>query len=91
MNGATLAIALALLLGGVGALAVVAGPGGMMGGSPMGQCAGMHPGATGGHMQCAQEVRAGTHAACDPMGMTAAECAAMESYMAGSGMTGPCH
>ena len=91
MNGAALGVAVLAIMGGVGALAIVGGTGGMMGGGSMAACASMHPGASSGHVQCAQEARAGSHMSCDPMGMSASECREMESYMGGSGMTGPCH
>ena len=91
MNQTALGVAVLLLVSGVGALAMVGGTGGMMGGGSMAGCASMHPGMSSGHGQCAQEARAGSHMSCDPMGMSASECREMESYMAGSGMTGACH
>jgi len=91
MNGVALGVAVLLLASGVGALAIVGGTWGMMGGRSMAGCASMHPGTSDGHAQCAQEARTGSHVSCDPMGMSASECREMMSYMAGSGMTAPCH
>jgi len=93
MNGATLGVALLVLVGGgIGTFALMAGPpGAMMGGGSSADCAGMHPTMSTGHAQCSQETRMGSHAFCDPMGMSPAQCREMQSYMAGSAMSGPCH
>jgi hypothetical protein len=93
MNGAALGMVLVILVGGsVATVALMGGPpGGMMGGGSSADCAGMHPGMPMGHTQCSQEARMGSHAFCDPMGMSPAQCREMQSYMAGSAMTGPCH
>ena len=93
MNGAIIGVALLLLAaGGVGTFALMGGPtGDMMGGGSMTNCANMHPGTTAGHAQCDPESRMGSHASCDAMGMTPAQCQQMQSYMAGAGMSGSCH
>lgn len=93
MNGASIGLALLLLAGGgLGTLALIGGPtGGMMGGGSVANCASMHSGMTEGHAQCSQESGMGSHAFCDPMGMSQAQSREMQSYMGGSGMSGPCH
>jgi hypothetical protein len=91
MNGASVGVLVLLLAGGAAAaLALAGGPtGGMMGGRM--DCASMHGGMMAGHAQCSQESRMGSHTSCDSMGMTPAQCREMQAYMAGSGMSGPCH
>lgn len=90
MSGASIGVALLLLAGGgLGTLALIGGPtGGMMGGGSVANCASMH---SAGHAHCSRESGMGSHAFCDPMGMSQAQCREMQSYMGGSGMSGPCH
>ncbi len=75
--------------GGIGMYSAAnGGMGGAMSGNGMAQCGAMNAECSQYHATCAQDMRNGTHEACESMAMTSEECQVMHDQTSGDMMSG---